>query len=285
MLIRFFGNALFTIEHSGFKILIDPFFSRNPKIYQPKAEDFDDIDAVLITHGHFDHIKDLPALLKRKPSLDIYCTKRVKKNLDKIGCKHGTYYFIGVDDKFNVGPFNVQSISSRHIVFDFPYIAKHAIMPEFYLGLGTTFKTTREHSQLKTDGECIEFLIEAGGETVLVSGSLGKYKNIKHPEKVDVFLLPYNGRWVINKQMLEHVEHIKPKKIIMSHFDATFPPLCLDAKPQRFVDFMKKEIPEIEVIIPEYTRAYKAVQKPAEIIVHENAIKAKEKKNPKVIGI
>ncbi|MDR1630294.1 MAG: MBL fold metallo-hydrolase, partial [Oscillospiraceae bacterium] len=75
MLLRYYGNALLTIEQGETKLLIDPFFSRNPRLYRPTAKDFDGVTAVLITHGHFDHIYDLPKLLERSPGLDIYCTR------------------------------------------------------------------------------------------------------------------------------------------------------------------------------------------------------------------
>lgn len=256
MLLRYYGNALLTVEQGNTKLLIDPFFSRNPKLYRPTAELFDDVTAVLITHGHFDHIYDLPKLLARRPGLEVFCTRQTKKNLERIGCHGGQYHIIGLDDAFEIGPFRVRSIRSTHISFDFYYIAKNAISPSFYLSLTTVFKSLHQFSTTPLGDECVEFLIEADGETMLVSASLGADESINHPQDVDMFVMPYNGRWYLNEHMFKHVLQIRPKKIMMSHFDAAFPPLCLDAKPERFVRFMKERQPQTEVIIPEYTKSY-----------------------------
>ena len=45
--------------------------------------------------------------------------------------------------------------------------------------------------------------MKATGKACSAAGSLGVDDTIKHPENVDVFVLPYNGRWIINKQMYD----------------------------------------------------------------------------------
>src|SRR4051812_26257285 len=63
MNIRFLGHAAFALEHDGRTILVDPFLTGNPKA----AADADDIaaDAIVLTHGHADHIGDTVAIAKR----------------------------------------------------------------------------------------------------------------------------------------------------------------------------------------------------------------------------
>jgi L-ascorbate metabolism protein UlaG (beta-lactamase superfamily) len=63
MNIRYLGHSAFALEHDGKTILVDPFLTGNPKA----AASADDIaaDAILVTHGHVDHLGDTVAIAKR----------------------------------------------------------------------------------------------------------------------------------------------------------------------------------------------------------------------------
>jgi len=62
------GQACFRITTPGGKnIMIDPFILKNPKT-PAEWKDLDKlgkIDLVLVTHAHFDHVADAPALVKK----------------------------------------------------------------------------------------------------------------------------------------------------------------------------------------------------------------------------
>ncbi len=63
MQIRFLGHAAFELSDGDTSVLIDPFLTGNPKA-AVAAEELSP-DAILLTHGHGDHIGDTVAIAKR----------------------------------------------------------------------------------------------------------------------------------------------------------------------------------------------------------------------------
>src|SRR5918997_2266430 len=61
--IRFLGHACFSLEHDGTTVLVDPFLTGNPKAAVQASEV--EADAILLTHGHADHIGDTVDIAKR----------------------------------------------------------------------------------------------------------------------------------------------------------------------------------------------------------------------------
>jgi L-ascorbate metabolism protein UlaG (beta-lactamase superfamily) len=63
MNIRFLGHAAFELSHGGATVLVDPFLTGNPKA--ACTADALSADAILLTHGHGDHIGDTVAIAQR----------------------------------------------------------------------------------------------------------------------------------------------------------------------------------------------------------------------------
>lgn len=61
------GHATWLIKTPGGKtILVDPFLENNPKCpAEYKGDGLQDVDLIICTHGHFDHIGDLVPVAKR----------------------------------------------------------------------------------------------------------------------------------------------------------------------------------------------------------------------------
>jgi len=83
--IIWFGHSSYLIKIDGLYVLVDPVFSRTPSPFSfigskafagtdfLKAEDLPDLDVVLITHDHYDHL-DYATIKKLKPKTKLFMT-------------------------------------------------------------------------------------------------------------------------------------------------------------------------------------------------------------------
>lgn len=64
MRIQFLGQSAFLVETAGKKLLFDPFISANPKSSHIDINTLE-VDYILLSHGHQDHVLDAEAIAKR----------------------------------------------------------------------------------------------------------------------------------------------------------------------------------------------------------------------------
>lgn len=62
--IRWHGHATFSVDVDGTKLIIDPFLKGNSPVAQISADEID-VDYILLTHGHGDHVADALPLAER----------------------------------------------------------------------------------------------------------------------------------------------------------------------------------------------------------------------------
>ncbi|CAH0262470.1 L-ascorbate-6-phosphate lactonase UlaG [Pedobacter sp. Bi27] len=97
--IIWFGHSSYLIKVEGLRILVDPVFSKTPSPFSfigskaflgtdvVKAEEFKNIDILLITHDHYDHL-DYNSILKIAPQVKTIVTSLgVGEHLEKWGIK------------------------------------------------------------------------------------------------------------------------------------------------------------------------------------------------------
>lgn len=102
------GNTTY-IETDNTKILID--VGNSYKYITEKLDEMnvapEEIDGILITHLHVDHIKGLK-LFCRKNNIKIYLTEIMKNNLDYV------LNYSLIDDEFDVNDIHVTAIKTSH---------------------------------------------------------------------------------------------------------------------------------------------------------------------------
>ncbi|MFT8592344.1 MAG: ribonuclease J [Bifidobacterium sp.] len=125
------GRNMNVIEYNGHLLLIDcgVLF---PEEEQPGVDlilpDFnyirnrlDDIEALVLTHGHEDHIGAVPYLLKLRPDIPLIGSKLTLAFVDAKCKEHHlepTKVEVEGRDKLKVGPFNLEFITVTHSIPD-----------------------------------------------------------------------------------------------------------------------------------------------------------------------
>ena len=116
----------YLIEHDGFRLLVDPGYAIVPRLLEilpPEA-----IDAVVVSHGHPDHVADLNPLLRARlmsddeaPPLPAYALPDALipvLALDQIKALKGAceVHEFAAGDAFQIGPFAIESRLLPHSI-------------------------------------------------------------------------------------------------------------------------------------------------------------------------
>lgn len=211
-LIVWFGHSSYFIQCSGKQILIDPVFGyaspvsffnkpfKGTDIYQ--ASDMPDIDYLIITHDHWDH-------------LDYETVVEIRNRVNKVVC------LLGVGDYFEYWGYTPQQI------IEMDWNEQHSDDNNF-----TFHCLPTRHFSGRSFRSCTTlwagYMIETPSQTIYVSGDGGYGKHFtdiahKFPQ-IDVAIIEngqYNEDWLhlhlTPKEMRKVVEILQPKKIFAGH--------------------------------------------------------------------
>ncbi|MFC3563299.1 MBL fold metallo-hydrolase [Pedobacter jamesrossensis] len=125
--IIWFGHSSYLIKVDGKRILVDPVFSKTPSPYSfigsknfkgtdfVKADDFLNIDVLLITHDHYDHL-DYHSILKIAPQAKvIVASTGVGAHLEKWGIQSDKINELSWSQSIKLfDKFNFTAVPARH---------------------------------------------------------------------------------------------------------------------------------------------------------------------------
>jgi len=235
-----YGQAAFKLTTPGGKvILIDPFISKNPKTPAALKDlgKLGQVDLILVTHGHGDHVGDTAAIAKQSGA-------KVAMNAD-MG---QTFATLGIVPRKQLIRFNKSG----------------PIKP---LGDGITVTMVRaEHSSelVYTDpgskkksvhpgGEPSGYIVELeNGYKIYHAGDTGVFGDmafIGSYYKPDLTLLPIGGHFTMDPVHAAYAvkELLKVKKVMPMHY-GTFPPL--KGTPEQFKQALGSSKTEVVVMEP-----------------------------------
>lgn len=253
MNITWYGTATIGIDDGKTKLIFDPFVRMNKHIETTPIEGFAGFDAVLITHGHFDHLYSIPDLARTDLSVPIYCTKTPKNSLINKGVPEDRIKIVCPDDVIKIGDFTIRVRRFRHVVFDPVYIL--SVVPKCSLMLPRLLWQFYTNHFMPEGGEIVAYEIEAHGKRIFLTGSFREYPAEHYAEDVDLFILAHGGTVFMSEKVKGFVDKYHPKRILVDHFDDAFPPLTRTVSVKRLKNTIKKQHPEIEFITPEICKA------------------------------
>ena len=232
MKIIWHGTASVEVAGKEGRILFDPFVPLDGADVPVKIEDYDGFEEIFVTHGHFDHISDLPEIARRNPGCRIHCTETPYQILAKKGIPEENLLLLQYGDVLEVCGFRIRIIHGKHAI-----LPKGSWSRLKYMLTSSVRKNlphiVRENKVCVENDETVFYLIEAEGKTVALMGSMNLREEVEYPTEADLLILPYNG-WEDNfPHAVSTIEQLRPKRVLLDHYDDTFPPVTmpLDLEP------------------------------------------------------
>lgn len=215
LLLTYLGVAGWHLATSGFSLLIDPYVTRlslaqvalgraRPDAAAIAAH-LPPADALLVTHPHYDHIMDVPEVI-RQQCIPVYASPQGCDLLALLGVEAGSTHLIEPGNDLSVGPFRVEVHPSTHrtIFGRIPYLGP--LQPGLTPPLRPADYRIRQQ---------FSFRICSDGPSVLIASGIDAEPAVP----ADVLLV---GADASIGQLRPILDAVQPRLVLPNHWDDMF---------------------------------------------------------------
>jgi L-ascorbate metabolism protein UlaG (beta-lactamase superfamily) len=250
---RWLGVAGLELKAAGQILAIDPFFTRPSLIsmLQPVKPDFSlvaerlpECNFVLVTHAHYDHLMDVPAVLQHMGAV-AYGSANTCRLLRLLGVPVTQVREVHVAERLSLGAFKVEVIPGQHSLLPFGSIFNGKLKAGLHPPLHV--------SDYRMD-VCLGYAINVMAESLLVCAC--------EPQPAGVLFAVAQESY---EYYLKLFKGVNPHTFIPIHWDNFTRPLTRPlrrfARPGRLplwqlTRLARQTIPQAKVLIPEIFQEY-----------------------------
>ena len=236
--ITWYGTASVRITAGSSQLLIDPFFPFPDSRIKIAANAYADCSHILVSHGHFDHISSISEIVQ--DDTNVYCTNAPYRTLCRKGVSKKNLHLIKAGSSFNIGDIHITAYKGKHIRLNAIDVLNAICSRRVIKNLKGITGKLRKISSCLEKKETLCYLAEVYGKRILILGSLALAEDIDYPTGVDLAFFPYQGAKNICEVAANICDKLKPKAVLLTHFDDTFPPFSSEIDTSGFEEYIKK---------------------------------------------
>ena len=225
--VTYLGVNGFQFETDDHALLVDPYFTRvglwtgalneriesNPnRVSEGLKHVRHNVDAILVTHAHFDHLLDAPEIMRHTRARLIAGPTAIAL-VESFGIPPDDCTAVKSGSARKIGPWTIRILAAQH---------DRLFGKVPFAGRSTSSKPVKTSDW--TVGEPLAFVIEAGGKRIYIdSGGIPGGPQIPRIGHVDLAILGValpDSR----KRIAETVRQLRPSFVFPSHQDDMFAP-------------------------------------------------------------